>query len=76
MLVMTAGDRRDPGKVVGSRSAVTGATHAGPVVAAHLDEEGAVVGIERVQPAPMVENPRPRGAATAQVSASGSQVPS
>ena len=73
---MTAGDRRDPGKVGGSRAAATGVMHAGPVVAAHLDEEGTVVGIERIQPAPMVENPRPRGAATAQVITSGSQVPS
>ena len=30
---------------------------------ARLDEEGAVVGIERVQPAQIVEEPRSRGAA-------------
>ncbi len=40
-------------------------------MAARLDEEGAVVGIERVQPAPMVEEPCPRGAAMARVSRGG-----
>ena len=40
-------------------------------MAARLDEEGAVVGIERVQPAPMVEEPGPRGAAMARVSRGG-----
>ncbi len=36
-----------------------------------LDEEGAVVGVERVQPAPMVEEPRPRGAAMARAGRGG-----
>ena len=31
---------------------------------ARLDEESAVVGIERVQPAQIIEEPRPRRAAT------------
>ena len=32
------------------------------MAAARLDEEGAVLGIERVQPAQIVEEPRSRGA--------------
>ena len=40
-------------------------------MAARLDEEGAVVGVERVQPAPMVEEPGPRGAAMVRVGRGG-----
>jgi hypothetical protein len=43
-------------------------------MAARLDEEGAVVGVEQVQPAPMVEEPRPRGAAMARIRRGGARL--